>query len=187
MSSRIDVDEIRSKTTNGNLKLTPNGSGLVIPSPGPMFHVTKNADQTLTDATTTLITFEETTDGSNGGRTINKGGLYANNKLTVTADTVGYYWIYTVLFFQGNQDPADFHGYFRVNGDTTHQVVYANSGYASSVRYGTFYNHQIIHLENAGDYVELYMYADMANSGTMQINFNTTSSQRTNMGGWRIG
>ena len=185
MASEIGVQTIQH--TNGTDAITINSGGIITPSQQPIFHVTKSADQTLTDATTTLITFDEVTDGSNGGRTINKGGLFGGNRLTVTADTVGYYWIYTVLYFQGSTNPEDFHGYFRTNGSTTHQVVNSNSGYASSVRYGTFYNHQVVHLGTAGDYLELYMYANMASGGTMQINQNSTSIQRTNMGGWRIG
>ena len=187
MSSRIDVDEIRSKTTNGNLKLTPNGSGLVIPAPGPIFHITKDGDQTLSDSVATVITFQEYTDGSNGGRTINKGGLFANNKLTVTADTVGYYWIYCNLFFQGSNSLDDMHGYYRKNGSETQQVVYQNGGWANENRYGTYQNHQVIHLPNAGDYVELVIYADVGSGGTMTINQNSTSIQRTNISGWRIG
>lgn len=185
MASELGVNTIQH--TNGTDALTINSGGIITPSQQPIFHVTKSADQTLTDATTTLITFDEVTDGSNGGRTINKGGLFANNKLTVTADTVGYYWIYCSLFFQGNQDVADFHGYYKINGSDTQQLVYANAGWGNNLRYGTFQNHQIIHLPNSGDYVELYMYADMASGGTMQINQNSASIQRTNMGGWRIG
>ena len=185
MTSVLKVDTIQS--SGGTTGLTINSGGIITPSQQPIFHVTKSADQSLTDATTTLITFDEVTDGSNGGRTINKGGLFANNKLTVTADTVGYYWVYCSLFFQATQNHADVHGYFKVNGDTTHQIVPTNAGYGNSLRWGTFQNHQVIHLPNSGDYVELYMYADIASGGTLNINQNSTSSQRTNMGGWRIG
>ena len=185
MASEIGVQTIQH--TNGTDAATINSGGIITPSQQPIFHVTKNTDQTLSDQQTAVITFEETTDGSNSGRTINKGGLFANNRLTVTADTVGYYWIYCNLFFQGSNDLDDMHGYYRKNGSETQQVVYTNGGWANDNQYGTYQNHQVIHLPNAGDYVELLIYSDVSSGGTMTINHNSTSIQRTNMGGWRIG
>jgi len=76
--------------------------------------------------------------------------------------------------------------YYKKNGSDTQQVVYANAGYGNSLRWGTYQNNQIINLDAAGDYIELYAYADMASSGTMNLNHNSTSIQRTNMGGYKI-
>ena len=168
--------------SSGNVTMpqSPNFTGL------PCFHVTKSSDQTLTDATTALVTFESITDGSNGGRTINKGGLYANNRFTVTAATTGIYYFYCNIFFQGSTNIGDFHMYYKKNGSDTQQVVYSNAGWANNLRWGTYQNNQIINLDTAGDYIELYAYADMTSSGTMNLNQNSTSIQRTNMGGYKI-
>ena len=49
MSSRIDVDEIRSKTTNGNLTIQPNGTGLIVPKRTVAFQVgATDTDQSFT-------------------------------------------------------------------------------------------------------------------------------------------
>ena len=185
MASILNVDKIRAtgSTTDG---LTVNSSGIVTPAQQPIFHVTKNTDQTLSDAVTAVITFEETTDGSNSGRTINKGGLFANNKLTVTADTVGYYWIYCNLFFQGSSSLDDMHGYYRKNGSETQQVVYQSGGWANENRYGTYQNHQVIHLPNAGDYVEVYARIGQTNDQSPSIGGYSDSNRYSVFGGYKI-
>lgn len=183
--STLKVGTIQDHT-NSNTAMTISDGGVISQPNKPCFHVTKNTDQTLSDATTTLVTFESVTDGSNGGRTINRGGLFASNKLTVTAATTGIYYLYCNIFFQGSSDISDFHMYYKKNGSDTQQVVYANAGSFSSLRFGTYQNNQIINLDTAGDYVELYAYADMASGGTMNLNHNSTSIQRTNWGGYKI-
>jgi len=172
----ISIDSSGSVT----MPQSPNFTGL------PCFHVTKSTDQTLTDATTALVTFESVVDGSNGGRTINKGGLYASNRFTVTTATTGIYYFYCNIFFQSTHDVGDFHMYYKKNGTDTQQVVYGNGGSFNTNRYGTYQNNQIINLANNGDYVELYAYADIASGGTMLLNQNSTSIQRTNLGGYKI-
>ena len=184
MASTLKVNEIQH--TGGTSAMTIDSGGSLNFPNLPCFHVTKNTDQTLTDANTALVTFESVTDGSNGGRTINKGGLFASNKLTVTAATTGIYYLYCNIFFQGSTDIGDFHMYYKINGSDTQQVVYANAGYGNSLRWGTYQNNQIINLDTAGDYVELYAYADMTSGGTMNLNHNSTSIQRTNWGGYKI-
>tara|TARA_B110000858_G_C17506474_1_gene338400 strand:+ start:18 stop:575 length:558 start_codon:yes stop_codon:yes gene_type:complete len=184
MASTLKVDTIQH--TGGTAALTVDSGGSVNFPNLPCFHVTKSTDQTLTDVTTALVTFESVTDGSNGGRTINKGGLFASNKFTVTSATTGIYYIYCNIFFQGSTDVGDFHMYYKKNGSDTQQVVYANAGYGNNLRWGTYQNNQIINLDSAGDYVELYAYADMTSGGSMQLNMNTTAIQRTNWGGYKI-
>jgi|5_EtaG_2_1085323.scaffolds.fasta_scaffold16763_2 hypothetical protein len=154
-----------------------------------IFHVTKNTDQSLSDATTTVVTFESATDDSNGGRTINQGDLYSSNAFTATAATAGYYFVYISIFFQMTQDMGDFHMYFRVTPSggsaETHQVVYTNAGQGNNLRFGTVFNHQILKLDS-GDALNLIAYADAASSGTTNLNHNSVNIQRTNMGGWKI-
>lgn len=53
MSSRIDVDEIRSKTTNGNLTIQPNGTGLIVPKRPVAFSVeASDTDQSIGNTST---------------------------------------------------------------------------------------------------------------------------------------
>ena len=154
-----------------------------------MFHVTKSADQSLSDATATVVTFESVTDDSNGGRTINQGGLYASSALTATATTAGYYFVYISIFFQAAQNIEDFHMYYRVTPSggsaETHQTVYTNAGQGNNLKNGTFFNHQILKLDS-GDSLNLIAYANSASSGATNLNQNSVTIQRTNMGGWKI-
>tara|TARA_B100000902_G_scaffold377934_1_gene410669 strand:- start:551 stop:1105 length:555 start_codon:yes stop_codon:yes gene_type:complete len=172
--------------TNGTTAMTISSAGTPNFTGLPCFHVTKNTDQTLSDAVTALVTFESVTDGDNGGRTINKLGLYGNNRFTVTEATTGIYYVYCNIWFQGNQNVGDFHMYYKKNGTDTQQVVYANAGAFNNLRYGTYQNNQILNLSSAGDYIELYAYADMASGGQMVLNHNSVNIQRTNMGGYKV-
>ena len=172
---------------NGTNAMTIGSGGVVNTPNRPCFHVTKSADQTLTDATDTVVTFEEVTDGSHSGRTINKGGLFASNKLTVTSSTTGIYFVYASVFFQGS-DILSLHGYFRKNGSVRQQIAYANGGWGNVNRFGTYFNHQIVNMDSAGDYLELVLYGDVSNNGTTNLNQNNPSGfQRTNMGGYLVG
>ena len=110
---------------------------------------------------------------------------YVPNKYIVESKSFKLY-LYCNIFFQGSTDIGDFHMYYKINGSDTQQVVYANAGYGNSLRWGTYQNNQIINLDTAGDYVELYAYADMTSGGTMNLNHNSTSIQRTNWGGYKI-
>tara|TARA_B100000287_G_scaffold191981_1_gene181143 strand:+ start:155 stop:685 length:531 start_codon:yes stop_codon:yes gene_type:complete len=175
--SILYVDEVKSKTTNGAVKLTDT----------PIFHVTKSADQTLTDATHTLITFDEITDGSNSGRTINRGGLFGSNKLTVTAATAGYYFLYTNIYWQSSDTTTgETYGYWRKNGSTKCDILYSNAqGLSDTV--GVIKSAQVVDLTTGGDYVEFYVYMDVANNGTCNINQWDLNNSRTTVGGWLIG
>tara|TARA_R100000808_G_C2145907_1_gene153774 strand:+ start:1580 stop:2086 length:507 start_codon:yes stop_codon:yes gene_type:complete len=160
--------------------------GQLTQTTNPIFHVTKSADQTgIADATPTLITFDEATDGSNGGRTINRGGLWASNKLTVTAATVGYYWIYASIYWETSANiDSQCYGFWKKNGSDEQQYAFTNKIKNTS---GQLLNHQIINLSSSGDYVEFYMYFDVTGGGeTSTVNQNSLTKQRTNVGGWRI-
>ncbi len=159
--------------------------GQLTQTTNPIFNVTKSADQSsIADATATLVTFDEATDGSNGGRTINRGGLWASNKLTVTAATVGYYWVYTNLFWETTQAVGgENYGYWRKNGSDIQTYIYSNSLKTTS---GNLQASQVIHLGNAGDYIELFVYFDNTSSGTTNLNQNSLTAQRTTAGGWRL-
>jgi len=159
--------------------------GQLTQTTNPIFHVTKSADQSsIADATATLVTFDEATDGSNGGRQINRGGLWANNKLTVTAATVGYYYVYTSLMWDttGNVGGENY-GYWRKNGTDIQQYFYTNKVKNTQ---GMLNSHQVIHLGSAGDYIEFFIYFDNLSSGTTTINQNSVTAQRANAGGWRL-
>ena len=100
-----------------------------------------------------------------------------------------YYFVYISIFYQMTNDAGDFHMYYRITPSggsaETHQVVYTNAGAFNNLRYGTVFNHQILKLDS-GDALNLIAYADVASSGTTNLNHNSVNIQRTNMGGWKI-
>ena len=91
MASILKVNQIQH--TNGTSAMTVNASGIINEPNKPCFHVTKNTDQTINDANVNVVTFESVTDGGESGTIINKGGLFASNKFTVTATTTGIYFL----------------------------------------------------------------------------------------------
>lgn len=184
MVAKLRLDTIAH--SGGTNAMTISSSGVISQPTLPIFHVTKSADQSsIADATATLLTFDSITDGSNGGRTINQGGLWASNKLTVTASTIGYYWVYTSIYWETSQNvTAECYGYWKKNGSDIQQYCYTNKTKNTS---GMLNSHQVIHLGTAGDYIEFYIYFDNQSSGTTNINQNSVTAQRTNVGGWKIG
>jgi len=176
--SILEVDEIKAKSASAAVRM-PNQ---------PVFNVTKSADQTIPDATLTLVTFDTHVDGGNSGRDINTHGLWANNKLTVTASTAGYYWVYTNIYWESTQDPSGENwGYWRKNGSIIQTRIYTSSLNPPAGRNGCLQVNQVVDLTTAGDYLELLVYFDNGSSGTTNFNQNTVSLPRTTAGGWLVG
>ena len=184
MVSNLKVDKIQS-VAGTTTAMTINSDGVISQPTKPIFLVTKSADQSgIPDATLTQVTFDEITDGANGGRVINIGGLFANNRFTVTSTTTGYYWVYTNIFWQTSQAvTGENYTYWRKNGSDIQDIYYTNS---LTTTLGVMRGNQIIHLGTAGDYIELFVYMDNASSGTTNLNQNTVINPRTNAGGWKI-
>tara|TARA_X000000368_G_scaffold48050_1_gene34313 strand:+ start:9376 stop:9957 length:582 start_codon:yes stop_codon:yes gene_type:complete len=186
-ATNLQVDNIKS--SGGTTGMTIGSDGVISQPTLPIFHVTKSADQSsIANGTDTLITFDEVTDGSNGGRTINQGGLWASNKLTVTASTTGYYWIYTNLFWQSTAAiNGNNYGYWKKNGSTKLDIVFSNTQ-GNSETTGVINAKQVVDLTTSGDYVEFYINFSMQGGGspTVTINQDSLTSQRTTVGGWKI-
>ena len=184
MASELHVDAI--KHSGGTSAMTISSDGVITEPNRPSFHVTKSADQTVTDNTATLVTFDTHVDGGNSKRQINVGGGFANNKYTVTSQTKGIYFFYLNLFFQCSDVYYDAYCYWRKNGSDIIQLVQAVGPSTSGVKQGTFQNNCLINLDTSGDYVELFAYADVASNGTMNLNQNSLTVPRTDMGGFKI-
>jgi len=187
MASTIGVDTIQN-STSGTTGMTIGSDGVISQPTLPIFHITKSADQgSIADASATLVTFDEITDGANSGRVINQGGLWASNKLTVTATTAGYYWLYTNLFWQtsGNAISGENYGYWRKNGSIIQDLFYTNTQ-GNTDTTGVLFVNQVVDLTTSGDYVELYIHMDNQSSSTTTLNQNTVTAARTTAGGWKI-
>ena len=182
MVSNLKVDKIQSVA--GTTTAMTIGSDGVINQPNkPCFHVGKNADQSINDATVAVVTFESDTDGGESGVIINRGGLFANNKFTVTSTTTGIYYFYTSLFTQSSAVTSDSYVYFRKNGTTQMQTALPNFSF------GTYaYNFQIygnINLDTAGDYIEVVIDCDQGSGAALNVNYNA-GYQRTEFGGYKV-
>lgn len=187
MTSTLKVDNIAH--SSGTTGMTIGSDGVISQPTLPIFHVTKSADQSgIADAAHVQVTFDEITDGSNGGRTINQGGLWASNKLTVTASTAGYYWVYTNLFWQtsGSAIGGNNYGYWKKNGSTNLDEFYTNTQ-GNTDTTGVLWVNQVVDLTSSGDYLELYIYFDNQGGSTTNLNQNSVTAARTTAGGWKIG
>ena len=170
--SQLFVDQIEPKTSGG---------GIVINN--PCFHVTKNQDQTINDANINIVTFESVTDGGESGTIINKGGLFASNKFTVTATTTGIYYFYYSLFTSSSGTTSDTYSYFRKNGSgqmqTSHPMFIGHS-----YQY-MFQGSALINLSSAGDYVEVVIDCDQNSNASLLVNYNANYF-RTEFGGFLV-
>ena len=175
----LAVDAINH--TDGTSAMTISSAGVISQPALPCFHVTKNADQSVSDATIAVVTFESVTDGSD--RVINKGGLFANNKFTVTSTTTGVYYFYATLLAESSQNTSDSYLYFRKNGTDQHSMVYPTYNVGSYQWQFTLVG--MIELNTASDYVELILDCDQANSAAMNINYHG-NYHRTEFGGYKV-
>ena len=174
-----DSDVISLDPSDGNVTINK-----VINSPNnPCFHVTKNTDQTISDATIATVTFESVTDGGESGTIINKGGLFANNKFTVTSTTTGIYFFYYSLFTYSAGTTSDTYSYFRKNGSGQMQTalpMFIGHSYQYMMQ-----GNAIINLDTAGDYVELVIDCDQNGGNSLLVNYNA-SYFRTEFGGYKV-
>ena len=182
MASILKVNTIQD-ATNSNTAMTISSGGVISEPNRPCFHVSKTADQSLSDGTVSTITFESITDGDDSGRVINKGALFANNKFTVTSTTTGIYFFYTILFAQSSADATDTFVFFRKNGSTQMQTSYPT---ATTGNYAYMLQvHGLINLDTAGDYVEVRVDCDQQSGEALNINYNA-GTNRTEFGGYKI-
>jgi len=183
MASIINVDTIESKTADANLVLDPNGSGLFLPNRTPCFFAELSADQTLNDNVETVIQFDN--------EDFDIGGIWDNSnyRLTVDANTLGYYHISCHLLATGSNNIEDMFARLRKNGST-----YIENSNSSKVQLGAASSSAahlsfsvVIPLLNSGDYADVAVVADRSSGGTTLINQISTSRSRTFLSGFRLG
>lgn len=173
------------KHTNGTTAMTVNSGGTPSFPNYPCFSVSSATNQTIPDNAITKVVFGNDTDGGNGGRNINKGGLYADSRFTVTSTTTGIYYFWTNMLFLGGGDINDMYLYWYKNG-VSHNLNYHNAGYGNNLRYGVINAMTMMNLDTAGDYMEIHLFANTA-SGTVVLDMgNSTTSSRVLMGGFKI-
>ena len=183
MASIINVDTIESKTTNANLVLDPNGSGLFLPNRTPCFFAQLDSDQTLTDATETVIQFDT--------ESFDIGGIWdsTNYRLTVDANTLGYYHISSYMLLSGSNGIEDAYFRLRKNGSVWIENYNASNaqGAIASGTVASVWFSVVIPLTTSGDYADVTVYADRSSGGTTVVNQISESRSRTYISGFRIG
>ena len=160
MSSRIDVDEIRSKTTNGNLTFQPNGTGIFVPKKVPAFYAFNNAAQTLSDSTWTTVSLQDTLfDTCNNFNTSN---------YRFVAPVNGIYSFTTALNF-GTATSSGGYNYARVlkNGSGAY-YTFGIRITSAVINNDTQIVGSILLPLNADEYVEMGAYQDVA-SGSVSL------------------
>ena len=183
MASILGIDTIQHQS--GTNAMTISSAGTTSFPKNPCFTVSKNANQTIPDASATKITFENITDGGNSKRNINKGGLYSSSGFTVTASTTGIYYFWTNMFFLGGRNLTDMYLQWRKN-NVVQSLNYHNTGYANNTSHGVLNALAMMNLDTAGDYMELWIFANTA-SGTVELNYgDDTINSRCVMGGFKI-
>ena len=123
MSSRIDVDEIRSKTTNGNLTIQPNGTGLIVPKRTVAFQVgATDTDQSISADTNTVAQWEFVT--------LDTGSYWDSTNHRYTPQVAGFYLFGGVLRFSASAGQYAV-AYLRKNSSTVSSIQ-INSGSGSN-------------------------------------------------------
>tara|TARA_R100000231_G_C5302551_1_gene158020 strand:- start:5 stop:562 length:558 start_codon:yes stop_codon:yes gene_type:complete len=158
----------------GNELLTSNGSGVI--SGGavtntPAFYAYKTSDQSVSNDTTTKITFDATLFDSSGGFSL------TDNKFTVPTGGAGKYQINTNFFL--NDSSGDL---FRVdnriykNGNMVFNSLMYKDNNADSFKFFSSPVTQYMDLA-VGDYLELYLYAETNDSGAITVQSNTADGE----------
>ena len=154
MSSRIDVDEIRSKTTNGNLVTSPNGTGVFVPKRVPSFHAYNNAAQTLTNTTWTRVTLQATVFDTCGDFNT------TNNRFVAPVN--GIYSFTTALNFSTNTAASGYvYADVRKNG-TTQYYTFGMRLDGQIISNDTQINGSVLVPLDADDYIEMGAYQHVA-------------------------
>lgn len=149
MSSRIDVDEIRSKTTNGNLSIQPNGTGMIVPQRPVFFQVeATDIDQSVSAGSNTTVQWETVQ--------IDTGGYWDSTNHRYTPQVAGWYQFWGSVRYAANR--AQYVALnLEKNGSRVH-MVQLNSGDVNTIN---FSNGSIpvpvglVLLNGSTDYVDL--------------------------------
>lgn len=181
--SKILVDTIDTRSGTTNLTIGSTNSSTVTFENGavtghmyPAFHIRKSSQQTISDETYTLITFD--------AEEVDTDSAFASNKFTVPSGKAGKYFIYTQMYMYGGS--VDQLGECRLeiykNGSGVPRARFQSNNSSRANQYSPYIG-MTMDL-SVGDYLEVYARGDVA-SGT--INVYGESQNVTYFGGYRIG
>ena len=181
--SEVKTNKITSLASDNNLVIDPNGTGLFLPNRTPCFFAELTADQTINDVTETVVAFNN--------EDFDIGGIWdtTNYRLTVDANTLGYYFISCFIFTTGTNNIEDQFIRLRKNGS----VYIENKAYATPVNgavSASSASHTfsvVIPLTTSGDYADVTLRPDRSSGGTTLVNQISDTRSRTYVSGFRMG
>ena len=149
----------------------------------PAFAVTKSADQTVNDSTTTTVTFD-TED-------FDTDAAFASNKFTCPSDKPGLYLFQAELSVNSSNDidTCELDLYKTPSGGSAANVAATELFDITGGEAASTYMARISHVEAmaAGDTMEVRVFADITSSGTLNVNqSNADTDNRTRFHGFRL-
>lgn len=180
MASILGVETLQH--TNGTDAITVGSTGIISQPKMPFFMVDLTANQSsIPDNTATVIQFND--------RIQDPDSLWdtSNYRLTVNANTKGYWWVSVNLYTNGTGNLENSTVFLRKNGS----AVISNLGSLRAVGGGTvsttealFSFSAIMELTTANDYFDVTIVSDISGGGTTTV--NQSSSRRTYVCGHRL-
>ena len=175
--SILKVNTIQDK--GGNTIISSDGAGTIssggLMTMTPSFHIRKSSQQTISDETYTLITFD--------AEEVDTDSAFASNKFTVPSGKAGKYFIYTQIYMYGGS--VDQLGECRLeiykNGSGVPRARFQSNNSSRANQYSPYIG-MMMDL-SVGDYLEVYARGDVA-SGT--INVYGEGQNVSYFGGYRI-
>tara|TARA_A100001391_G_C4988144_1_gene257288 strand:+ start:257 stop:790 length:534 start_codon:yes stop_codon:yes gene_type:complete len=158
LSSRIDVDEIRSKTTNGNLTFQPNGTGMLVPQRPVAFQVgATDIDQSGSADSSSIVQWEFVT--------LDTGGYWDSTNHRYTPQVAGFYLFGGVVRFATS--PGQYaNTKLRKNG-SNQSSIQINSGSSSNNIIGNSsisIPTMMVQMNGSSDYVDVAFASENAST-----------------------
>ena len=176
----LKVGTITNSAGSGNITI---GSGVTLLSNVPAFQAHKNATQDVSDATTTVVSFEV--------KKFDTNNAYDTSTYRFTPQVAGKYFIYAQVTGNpsGSQNIEKMSAFFFKNGTQESQARQESPDYDASEI--TVFHSVILDLNGSSDYVDVRGNQDVS-SGTPRFAGDSGASAsvgglRTYFGAYRIG
>ena len=165
----IFVDNIKQQSSQGSGTITIGASGETVALASgvkqsnildPMFQAELDSEQSISDATTTIVAFET--------KTFDTDNCYSTSTYRFTPNKAGKYFVHAQTFpdSQGNSDLDDCFLYLYKNGSEIHQSG-MNFG-DNDTRNTTLNLCFIVDMNGSSDYLDVRVFID-DNSGTPRL------------------
>jgi len=171
---------------NSNTAMTISSGGVVTQPKMPFFMINLSGDQgSVADNSETVVQFNN--------RMHDPDSLWdtSNYRLTVDANTKGYWWMHTNIYTNGTNNIENTHMKFRVNGTSVAVAIGAVrqvGGTSTSTNEAVYSFSAVVDLTTASNYFDVAIVQDISSGGTSTINEggNPSVETRTYVCGHRL-